>query len=603
MKEIMEEYYDPDISIMSEEELENIMGEYGNDTVVKERWLEDIIDEYYDPDMTPLTQEELEEILVQYGDETFQVDLCDKESKENNKRERRRKRGICRGGRCKRGEKDLIDFRLMHMNCDGYTSKKKSIEEIISDKQTDVLLMNETSLKGSRKVRIKDYFSFSKNRVKAKGGVATVVANYLKPNTVKVAEGREGDEYIITRIDHVSPPVNIVNIYGQQESRTSKDEILASWIRLREDLERIESSGEGVLIIGDMNRAVGADELGVEGNHDKVSFGGQLIREMVEENNYKCLNNMAVGGPWTWVQRGKESVRSCIDLAYASSNLLPFIKTVVIDKEKKFTPRRVVWKKNQFSSVYTDHFTMEIILCGMPRRKQVVENISTWNLGKSGGWEEYERLTNKRAGEIDAIAEQNDISIDKIFKRIETIEKEIKFEAFGKTRAKRRRAIKKVNTENEDKDKELIRKQTSKIENEILKLTSQKLGRAGNVFKMREIINGPKKGSQVPTAIKDPKSGDLIVSNEEIKNVTLAYCVDNLTKKPADASVVKGLEVKQILHNIRMKNVEDDSKDVTEEDFKLVMGKFGTKKAKSYDFLLKSGKKSKIQSLICPRRC
>jgi hypothetical protein len=47
--------------------------------------------------------------------------------------------------------------------------------------------------------------------VTAKGGVANVIANHLKQNTVKVAEGREGDEYIITRLDHV------VNIYGQQE--------------------------------------------------------------------------------------------------------------------------------------------------------------------------------------------------------------------------------------------------------------------------------------------------------------------------------------------------------------------------------------------------
>ena len=121
-----------------------------------------------------------------------------------------------------------------------------------------------------------NYFSYYKNRIKAKGGVATVVANHLRPNTVKVAKGREGDEYIITSIDHVLPPVNIINIYGQQGRRTAKDEILAGWMRLREDLSRIESCGEGVLFIGDMNRAVGSDVLGVVGNHDKVSYGGAV---------------------------------------------------------------------------------------------------------------------------------------------------------------------------------------------------------------------------------------------------------------------------------------------------------------------------------------
>ena len=113
---------------------------------------------------------------------------------------------------------------------------------------------------------MKNFFSYSKNRMKAKGGVATVISNHLKQNAVKVTEGKEGDEYIITRLDHVLPPVNIINIYGQQESRTSKQEIFESWTRLREDLVQIENSGEGILIVGDMNRAVGNDELGVEGN-------------------------------------------------------------------------------------------------------------------------------------------------------------------------------------------------------------------------------------------------------------------------------------------------------------------------------------------------
>ena len=144
-------------------------------------------------------------------------------------------------------------------------------------------------------MKIKDYFSFSKNQEKVKGGVATVIANYLKPETVKVTEGKEGDEYIISRLDHVIPAINIVNIYGQQESRTSKDEITASWLRLQKDLEEIEEKGQGVLILGDLNRAIGSDQWGVTNNKSNVSHGGQHIREMIKEKDYVVLNNMAVG--------------------------------------------------------------------------------------------------------------------------------------------------------------------------------------------------------------------------------------------------------------------------------------------------------------------
>ena len=83
-------------------------------------------------------------------------------------RKRRRNRGLRRGGRGKRKPKDICDIRILQNNCDGFTSKKESIEEIVRARQTDVLLLNDTALKGKRKVRMKDYFSFSKNRTQAK---------------------------------------------------------------------------------------------------------------------------------------------------------------------------------------------------------------------------------------------------------------------------------------------------------------------------------------------------------------------------------------------------------------------------------------------------
>ena len=489
----------------------------------------------------------------------------------------------------------MVDLRILHSNCDGYTSKKGSIDDIVSDRQIDILLLNETALKGKRKVKMKNFFSYSKNRMKAKGGVATVISNHLKQNAVKVTEGKEGDEYIITRLDHVLPPVNIINIYGQQESRTSKQEIFESWTRLREDLVQIENSGEGILIVGDMNRAVGNDELGVEGNHGKVSHGGQLIREMVKEYKYVNLNNMAVGGPWTWVQRGKESVKSCLDLAYASENILPFIKCVLIDKDKKFTPRRIIWKGGKFTSVYTDHFSMEIVLSGMPGKTQNMEKAAIWNLGKPGGWDVYESVTGKRAKEIDILVEKENIDLEVMMDKIEKIDEEIKFNAFGKTRIKKRKPklkqhVADVVVDEQDANQDIIRKEAKSIEDEIMKIKSQNLGRVGNVFKMREVITGPKKASQEPTAIRNPINGELIVSSEEIKNVTLAYCVDNLTKKPVDRPEFDGLELKKYLHECRMEEVHDDELDISKDDFEEVMKKFSQKKTKSYDLLLKAGK-------------
>ena len=321
-RELFETFYDPDMEPLTKEEWREILSKYDDEHVDAEKssMPDGLFEDHHNPCEEYFTNEEWAEILERFGSTPIEGDKVDidgihddeqfiKEmeikygviSVENNlksttdeKRKRTRARLPRRGGRSNKHSKGTANITILHSNCDGYTSKKESIEEIVKERGADILLLNETALKGKRKVKIKDYFSFTKNREKIKGGVATIVANYIKPYTVKVTEGQEEDEYIITRFDHVVPALNVVNIYGHQESRTSKDEILASWLRLQKDLEEIDDRGEAFLLLGDLNRAVGSDEWGITGNHSKVSYGGQHIRDIVKEKDYVILNNMAV---------------------------------------------------------------------------------------------------------------------------------------------------------------------------------------------------------------------------------------------------------------------------------------------------------------------
>ena len=127
----------------------------------------------------------------------------------------------------------------------------------------------------------------------AGGGVATLIAKHLQNNTVKAGEGSEGDEYIITRLNHVRPAINIINIYGENEKRAGDKKILESWTRLNKDLDEIKERGELTLLMGDMNRAVGCDEYGVRGYKQQTSTGGDLLREQLLRNEeYVLLNNL-----------------------------------------------------------------------------------------------------------------------------------------------------------------------------------------------------------------------------------------------------------------------------------------------------------------------
>ena len=189
-------------------------------------------------------------------------------------------------------------------------------------------------------------------------------------------------------------------------------------------------------------------------------------------------------------------------------------------------------------------------------------------------------MTDLRAEEVDLIVENYELSVDVMMKKIGNIENQGKKEYVEK---------KIESTDEEERYRNLIKKQSAKLEEQILQIKSQNLGRVGNVFKMRDAINGPKKGGQEATAIRNPQNNELIVSNEEIKEVTLKYCVDNLTKQPEDSSVVKGLEIKRFLHELRMEEADDEEFDICKEDFGEVINKFAKKKSKSYDFLLKAG--------------
>ena len=141
-------------------------------------------------------------------------------------------------------QEDRTEFKVLHSNCQGFISKQPSIDDILLNKTPDVYVFNETALKGKRKINAKNYFLYCKNREKHMGGVATVVSNHLRQHTVKVSEGREGDEYLITSFGHVHPPINIVNIYGQQEKGDAengkKENVLESWNRLIQDLKDLE---------------------------------------------------------------------------------------------------------------------------------------------------------------------------------------------------------------------------------------------------------------------------------------------------------------------------------------------------------------------------
>ena len=62
-----------------------------------------------------------------------------------------------------------------------------------------------------------------------------------------------------------------------------------------------------------------------------------------------------------------------------------------------------------------------------------------------------------------------------------------------------------------------------------------KQGRTTKVFKIRDVIIGKKKAKQEAHAVYDEEKKEVVVSNEEIKKVTLNYCMRVLGNNKPDS--------------------------------------------------------------------
>ena len=68
-----------------------------------------------------------------------------------------------------------MEIKFIHTNYDGFASKKGSFEENIDDGNPVILIIKNTSLKGTRKSKNYFLFFYTRNRENNKGGVAAEI--------------------------------------------------------------------------------------------------------------------------------------------------------------------------------------------------------------------------------------------------------------------------------------------------------------------------------------------------------------------------------------------------------------------------------------------
>ena len=89
-----------------------------------------------------------------------------------------------------------MDISIFDNNLNGFRGKRASIGELLNLVKPTIVTFQETTMAGKNIIKVKNYFSFQRNRkgTKTMGGVATLIADEIKQYAVKVKEGDENDE-------------------------------------------------------------------------------------------------------------------------------------------------------------------------------------------------------------------------------------------------------------------------------------------------------------------------------------------------------------------------------------------------------------------------
>ena len=90
-------------------------------------------------------------------------------------------------------------WQIYYSNIRGFSCRALSLSSILDSHKVEVCLLSETLLKNNKTIEIPGFSGFCKNRrASFGGGIATMIRNDEVVNTLKMSEGDENNEYIVS---------------------------------------------------------------------------------------------------------------------------------------------------------------------------------------------------------------------------------------------------------------------------------------------------------------------------------------------------------------------------------------------------------------------
>ena len=371
-------------------------------------------------------------------------------------------------------------FNIFTSNARSIVNKKKSLEDIFNTKDVDIGIITEINTK--KPPRIKGYHQFSKIVARRFHGISVYVSNTYQGRVVRVPDESEVEMVHILFKD-TAPQLHVIGIYLDVE-RGDSDKVSRVWSHLENKVNELIASGCGVLVSGDFNRPL---------NAVKKSFGTELLENWLKDDCVSLVNDRNVDTRYDPAS-GKGSL---LDLTVVSSNLIRSVKKFEVDSKKEWTPFALIKDGDNLVKKTSDHcatqmtITLPSIHTNNNKKKPVI------NYKNPEGWKNYKELSDKFAERIRKVVEETeDINMVRI--KIDAINMELEMEAFGLIWQGSNRK-KKKKKRNSKELKELYQEQHDEMNKMLAEGCTAKSLNA-KIYKLKEIINGPKISATEPMA-------------------------------------------------------------------------------------------------------
>ena len=131
-------------------------------------------------------------------------------------------------------------FSIYACNVRSINNKKKSIASILESNDFELCILSELSTQNMP--RFKGYFKFDCLKPRRNHGISILIKNELKENVKRIPE--EELEIVHLRFENTNPPLNIIGVYLEVESRQKVEEIKSLWFKYKSKVDYILEKGK-----------------------------------------------------------------------------------------------------------------------------------------------------------------------------------------------------------------------------------------------------------------------------------------------------------------------------------------------------------------------